>query len=659
MGEIVKVDSLGKRLSRHGSALQAAVFLTVVGLALAGGGYSDTALGVTTTIAWALVVIVALARPGGPPSPPPATLVAVLLLGAMLALTALSLGWGTDDGRGFTEVVRLAGYLGVFVVVGFGAPRGSGRAILVAVVLGVIAVSLISLGSRLGGLGSGDYGLAQALPLASGRLSYPLGYWNALGALMALALPPIVHFAAEPRQHQRVNGLWLAAAAPILLTAFLTSSRGALVAALLGAAVVIVLAPERARALATIGVAIGVALPSIIAAAAQGSITETPGTGAPGGGELVVIACLLAGAAIALIAGPKLVRLLEGLLRPAGRSAGRPAVVIPVLLVLVAGSVALVGPSRLIDDFNTLPEEAQTGDDAGILSTSGSGRPQFWGTAIEAFADEPLRGVGAGGFAAYWNRNGSLGTPTRNAHSEPLELLAELGFAGFACFVALLSVIGVAAVGRARSPTGGPAGAALGLLTAGLVGLMIDWTWEIPAITVPLLIVGAGLTGPAFLPEVRSPAADPNARAAQRRPLGARLPAPLLAVAMVAIAIPMLWAGGTLAVASAKLEESRDALAENDANRAAAAARAAIAIEPWAAEPWLQLGEVERQVDNTRAALRAGGKAAELAPDDLRVWLLLLTLQVEAGNPEVAVNYSSRMAELAPLLLRRIPEFVR
>ena len=29
---------------------------------------------------------------------------------------------------------------------------------------------------------------------------------------------------------------------------------------------------------------------------------------------------------------------------------------------------------------------------------------------LDAFADEPVRGIGAGGYATYWNQHGSLGT---------------------------------------------------------------------------------------------------------------------------------------------------------------------------------------------------------------------------------------------------------
>ncbi len=374
----------------------------------------------------------------------PAPLVlGTLLLGVLLGLTALSLGWGTDDGAGFAEVVRVAGYLGTFVLVGLLARPGSGRSILGAVATGVVAVAVISLASRLLGIGAGDAGLADVLPPSQGRLSFPLGYWNALGALMALGVPALVHLAATgegrlcarapargagSRPAHRLHDL-LAGCAAGGAAGRARHGRARRRAASRGCC------PRGRRRARDPG-------DDRRVARRRGSSTrrETARRDRP---SWRCSRLLLAGVAAALLAGPALADALARLSRHGSRLPRvRPAIALPVALVLVVGLVLLTGPGRLVDDFRSLSPETRTEAGTGILSASGSGRAQFWGTALDAFADEPVRGIGAGGFATYWNRNGSLGTPARNAHSEPLELLAELGLAGLVCFLGFAGVVG-------------------------------------------------------------------------------------------------------------------------------------------------------------------------------------------------------------------------
>ena len=647
MGSSVKAGSLRDRASRIVPAGSLAIALALVFLALADGGYGGESLGAGSAVVWILVVVAILARPQALREIAPPLALAALLLGVLLGLTALSLGWGRDDGAGFAEVVRLSGYLGAFVLVGLLARPGDGRAVLVAVTGAVVAVALVALSSRLLGIGGGDAGLADALPPSRGRLSFPLGYWNALGALMALALPVLAHLAVTGGGRW-ARGAALAAVGPVLLTAWMTSSRGALLAALAGAIVVVLFATERRRTGAAAIAGIALAMPAMVGASFAGGILDSPGDGSPGAAELGVVALLLAGMAAAVLAGAALVDALARLSRVSSRLPRvRPAVAIPVALVAVAGLVLLAGPGRLIDDFRTLSPEARTSESTGILSASGSGRAQFWGTALDAFADEPVRGIGAGGYATYWNQHGSLGTPARNAHSEPLELLAELGPAGLLAFLAFAAVVALAGVRRARGPDRAAVGGALGLLAAGAVGFLIDWTWQIPAVTVPVLIVAAALAGSAFAAPRPSPA----------RMAGLRVPAPLAGAVLIAVAIPAVWAAGVLGVATARLDESERALADGDASGAAQAARAAIAVEPWAAEPWFQLAEVERTVDNVEAAQLAVREGVRRAPDDFRGWILASVLRAQAGEALPSAVYAARALTLAPLLIPRVGEF--
>ena len=304
--------------------------------------------------------------------------------------------------------------------------------------------------------------------------------------------------------------------------------------------------------------------------------------------------------------------------------------VIAAALVALVALVLIVGPGRIAGDFAaTSGREANAGQ--ARLSVAGSGRAQFWSTAVDAFADEPLRGIGTGSYGLYWNRHGSLETPVQNAHSEPLELLAELGIAGLAAFVVFFAAVGTAGIRRARQPGGAAAGAALGVIATGLVGIAIDWTWNVPSVAVCVLIAAAALTTRALEPAGSRSRARRGRRRCRRRssrssPRRSRSRA--------------VWAGGVLAVAGDRLDASVDAFAAGHLDEAATAARSAAAAEPWSAEPWLRLATVEQAAGNLEAAQMDLRKAIELTPADFRPWLLASGLEANLGNARVASAYA-------------------
>ena len=414
-----------------------------------------------------------------------------------------------------------------------------------------------------------------------------------------------------------------------------------MLAALIGVAVAINFALDRGRTTAAFVVGAVATLPAVITATLASGILDSAGDGGLGGAELAVGTALVLGMLFAATVGDPVGTRLARVRIPGPRLRARYLVV--AVVVVAAGLVAVAGPSALVGDFRSVPEGKREGT-SGFVSVTGSGRAQFWGTALEAFADEPLKGIGAGGFASYWNRNGTLDTPARNAHSEPLEQLAELGIAGFACFGSFIVVVLLAGVRRARPPGGSPAGAALGLIVAGLVGFLIDWTWQVPAVTIPILIVAATLAGSGF-----DPAAKESAGRRSRRS-SFPLPAFALGVAAVLAAVPIIWAGGVLTLTSTQLDASASALRRGELAEAAAAARSAAAIEPWAAEPWLRLAEIEQAAGNLKAAQLDVAEAIRRAPDDFGTWRLAAALQLQRKNYGVAVAYAARAGLLAPLL---------
>src|SRR5205823_12245548 len=97
---------------------------------------------------------------------------------------------------------------------------------------------------------------AKYLPSIGGRLSYPLGYWNGVGILAALAISLMAGVASTARSALG-RGTALAAVPALAATIYLTSSRGA-VAVLAVACVALILLCGRRVALLT-AVAVGAA----------------------------------------------------------------------------------------------------------------------------------------------------------------------------------------------------------------------------------------------------------------------------------------------------------------------------------------------------------------------------------------------------------------
>jgi O-antigen ligase len=125
------------------------------------------------------------------------------------------------------------------------------------------------------------------------------------------------------------------------------------------------------------------------------------------------------------------------------------------------------------------------------LASTDSPRYHYWKVAIDAFADHPLKGVGAGGFAVRWLEDRPVRQPAQDAHSLEIETLAELGLVGAALLAVLGAGIALAARDAARrgelAVIAGPAAA----LAAYVFHASIDWDWEMPALT----LVGVALAG--------------------------------------------------------------------------------------------------------------------------------------------------------------------
>ena len=600
-------------------------------VAATGGGYSLEFRAGAAILLWG-AVIVALVLGLGPRGRVPGwALASGAGLLALALLGVVSSGWASDDGAAFEEGVRAAGYLGLFVLVVVAAPAGSARAWLAGVAIGVVVVAGLALGSRIVPSLFPEQELDKLIPSLRTRLSYPVNYWNGLAACMALGAVLLVWLGAHAVT--RAGRALAVAAVPVpALALYLTSSRGGVVALAAGLAVAFLAGPARARML--VGGVLGGAAAGLTIALASGrdefvdGALDAPGAGAQG--REVLLGLLLAGA----VAGG--LRLLAD--GPLGRlSVPRPVTVATLATVAVGVVVALAAsdPAQRLDDFNDPPADpgpARGFVDRHLVSAEGSGRYQFWETGLDAFADQPLRGIGAGGYEAYWAEHGSVAYYIRDAHSLPVELLAELGLAGLVALLVFLgtaAVAGVTALTRARA--GPAAGGALALLACGSASAAIDWTWELPAAFGAAVLAAAVLTGPAL-----QPAAEPR-----RSRFGLGL-----------LTLVVAWAaliGSVIALAAeTKLDDSRAAVRRGDLADAADDADAAAAIAPWAGPPRLQTALIRERQGDLRGARRAAAEAAERDSGDWRVWLVITRLAVKDGDVPAARAALRRARTLNP-----------
>src|SRR4051794_37893985 len=479
-------------------ALWAGAFVLLAGtaiLAFERGGSGDDDLWRAAAVACAVLGGLALAAPwpivvGRWPR------AAALALTGLAAWTAISISWARirivavdDSGR---LLLYAAAFTAAVIVMRSPAVR---RVTPWALLLSITAAAVYGLGTRL----APNLFVAQIFEAAGARLAHPITYWNGMGLLSACGLLLSVACVADATRTGRAAGAARAAAcaAGVLcgFACFLTLSRGAFAAAVCGVGVIVLLRPRRSTLLATAAVWVPV-IALALALLAFPAVRDVPKHGASdqvsqGGvmGGIVIAVALLAGLGAAL------------LLRrdPAGeRRLLAPALAGRVALALVAVTlVAVVAVSYASEQSTDLATSGQR------LGEAKTFRAPYWRVALGSFADHPLAGVGSGAFRVEWRREADAARGAVDAHSLYFETLGELGLVGGLLLAAFVAALVAGTVGAARLALDDPVlPAAAGVLAAFLVHVGVDWDWELPAVTLPaLLMAAAAITRPE--PEIR------------------------------------------------------------------------------------------------------------------------------------------------------------
>jgi hypothetical protein len=473
-----------------------------------GGFFAEPRL-VAGIVTWLLVLVLAVT--GAVPLPrggPGWLAVGGLLL--MTAWSAASLAWAPIPGPAAGAVQRLLLYLGALLLAG-GLLRGRAaqRVVEPALAAGAVVVIGYGLAGRL--LPGIVHEAASAR--AHGRLEQPITYWNAEGLLAAIGLVLCARLAGDHTRPRAVR-IPAAAAAPVLgAGVYLSYSRGAIAAAVVGLVLLVGLAPTwpqlRGAALALASGGLAAAGSAVFHGVA--SVTASTATRERDGALLLAVLAVLAGAAGAFAAwqtrsearGGEPHRPLPGARR-----------LLPVSGVVVAIALAglIAGGLREHGDQN-----AKLGNLAARLTSVSSNRYEYWRLAWRASRNHPLDGLGAGGYQTYWLRHRKIEEAVQQTHSIELEMAAELGVVGLASLVLLVAGVGLAARrALARRPA-----LAAGMAAASLSWLLhasIDWDWQLPAVSLPALILAGALLALAEEPPDERPAGVAGAAARAARP---------------------------------------------------------------------------------------------------------------------------------------------
>jgi O-Antigen ligase len=609
------------------------------GLAYDGGAYDVLprhALAIAVWWAIALLFITGLA-PAEPLGRRASTGGALLVL--FTIWTGLSMEWAASTERAVLELDRAVLYLGVFVLTCLQARRRSLATWCDGLAIGIVATAALALASRFFPGHFRHKGVGALLPGVGGRLTYPLDYWNGLGIFVALSVPLLLRAATAARR-AFAGGVALAPIPGIAAVIYLTSSRGAVAAALVGTIVFLALAADRWLAAAAILVSGLGGLAAVVVLRGRDQLVNGPLDSAAavsqGHGAALWVAVLCLATGTIYIVGTSAL----GRVRPPA-AVGWAGVAVVVTAAVVA--VGVSHPGNVWHDFKQPPGAyGQNGyTSAHLLSGRGNGRWQFWASAINEFKSKPLVGHGAGSWEAWWLQHRGISYFTRYAHSLYLQVLGELGAIGLVLLLGAFALIVVGGVGGSRSAdVAGIGAAAAGAFAAFLVGAGVDWMWQMPVVS----IVGFALLG--LLAQLDSRVGAP-ALEGRLRLVAAGL---CVAAALVAIGIE-----GAPMLGELKVRDSQAAVARGDAAAAQKDAVDAHKLEPWAATPYLQLALVYEQADRLAGANRAIAAATIRDPDDWRLWVVASRLQVKSGAVGAAVRSLRRARALDPLspLLRQ------
>lgn len=625
-------DPVPELIRRAGPILTGWVvpFALIVYLGLKSGGYDIVARSqVAIAVWWLLLLSVAV---GILPSArlPRAAWVGLALFGGFVLWTALGIGWSSSSERSVASLGLVGAYLGFFVFGLIVQRRDAARHMVNAVAAALAVIAILALLSRLhpAWFPPNPFSGKQFVTGRS-RLNYPLGYWNGVAALCAMAIP-LVLLAASRARTLVARGVAAAAVPAIALALFYTFSRGGAIEVGVAVVVLVALFRRRVALLATLLVD-AVATTILITAALQRHALENGllnGAAHSQGNEMlamVIVVC--AGAGFLQVAIAAAERNGYGLRVPVSGRRTRVALGVAAVAAVAVGLAIALPPLR--DGWRTFkhvsvgrqPTAAQR-----FGTAAGNGRYQLWSAAANEDAADPVEGGGPGTFQYWWNEHGDEPFFVQNAHSLYLETLGELGIVGLVLIAAF--IVWVIGRGAERALRGWPgyrsrfaavtASAAAFAMAAG-----IDWVWQLAVIPAAFLLLAAVVLG--------ADAVDPRRH---RRPRTRGIP---LRLGIAVAAILATFAIGIPLAATQQVRASQAAARDGDLGAALDAARSAHSVEPYAASPLLQEAQVLELQRRFGAAADVALQATRAEATNWRTWLIASRIEIERGRASAAL----------------------
>jgi hypothetical protein len=564
----------------------------------------------------------------------------VSLFAALAALTIASIAWSVAPDTSWTEASRTLSYLAAF-----------GGAVALARLLPRRWPALV------GGLASGATLLCGYALLVKvfpgtfdpadpvGRLRLPFGYWNAVGLIGAVGLPPVLWAGARTETDRRLRALTPGAFAVLATAILLSYSRSALAVAVIGLAIWFAWVPFRLRAAAVLGlggaggaVLIAWALTTHALTADHVALGARTSAGHTYGVILVIVLGVLTAGGFALVSAFGRVQVPAPVRRRISIALLCLAALIPVSGVVALATSARGFTGELSFAWRSLTNPSNgVGDSAGRLLELGNSRAFYWHQGLQVGGHALLRGVGAGGYDTAQGRYSSSQRVSQHAHSYAIETFADFGLIGVALSLALLVAWALAAARtiawrRRIPPALAPERAGMHTLLVLVIiyGLQasLDWTWFIPGTTVVALGCAGWLAG-------RGPLQDVVTRGPARSlSTGAVIAAGTAAAAAVLLCS---WAIlGPLRSADAD-DAALSALVAGNTASALSDARTAANSDPLSYEPLWTIAAVYAKLGDRRAAAAEYRKAVSLQPSNADTWLRL-------GDYELTVMHQPRQA---------------
>lgn len=591
----------------------------------------------------------------------------VALFGAFVAFSALSIVWSLAPSESWLDANRLLAYLCVLAG-SVGLVRlapGRWAAVLHGIALASVAVCGWALLTKV-------FPGALAEQETFARLRAPFGYWNAVGLMAALGVPPLLWLAARRSGHAAAGALAYPGLGLLFVCLLLAYSRGALVVLVAGIAVWLAIVPLRLRAtlaLLVTGAAAGAV--SVWAFAQEGLTQDRLETfvRADAGHELGILLALMT---IVLLA----IGLAVGFLaswRPPGevarRRAGRTLLGLGGLAVLAAVIALALAPGGIDGQVSkawsnlTDPEARTPANTPDRLTATASVRARYWREALDVHADSRLIGTGTAAYATARKRYRTGDLEVQHAHGWIVQTLADLGWIGLLLSLAAAAAwlaAAARALGLRRRDRGLPWDAErVGMCTLGTVVFvfaahqLIDWTWYTPAPAVLALLAAGWVAGRgplrARLDESPAPSRPLRARLIAWRPHPYRTGVAAL-VLIVAMAASWTVVQPLRAVHAGDAAIDRLSVGAFDAAREIA--RIGARRNPLSVEPLWELASIESAAGRPAAAEDALERAVVLQPASAEAWRRLgrqrLVTQTDLRGAEAAFRAAYHLDPQSP-----------